>query len=561
MNLYGIDIDPIALQITICDLLEIADREKWHDIIGHFVLGNPLIDQDDEKGIAEKTHLFATKRYYSSDMGIDMRHLFGDSSIDIIVGNPPWEKVRLEERKFFKPFMPEISKISQKDKRQSAIVNLKNRASASYDWYQQITDDYALFKNSVTSHPHINKSLSGELNTYALFTELSLNLLNDNGVLSLIVKSAIVTSPANKPFFSHIITNLNLASVCLYDNAFRIFSIDSREKFCIITCTRKANPTFELIAGANKFGDFHALERNVLSGEEIRIINPNTQMIPNITRNTDLQLLLNVHRRLPLFEEVYPECHFGRLVHLTAHAHYIDTQPTDDNLPIYEGKFIERYDARFSTFAGLSDDQKYSAKAQARKSLAADGQKELPESRYYIQMPFWNKLSVNYAEPYMLCWRSLTSNTNARTTLAMLLPTMPTCQSIQFLQTRSMADLLMMLALFNSKPFDYFVRLKMPGIDLTQSVIRQIPVPCRDAYRQQVPYSGTLQTLEQHILERVSAILFQEPLVKSIANSTPSASVQGKPQMTLEKEIDDLFCIAYNLRNLERETVQLGFKN
>ena len=94
LNLYGIDIDPIALQITICDLLELTPQDSWHEIISHFILGNPLIDQPDEKDISLKTRLFATGRFYNSDMGIDVNRLFGNTCIDIVVGNPPCPKDR-----------------------------------------------------------------------------------------------------------------------------------------------------------------------------------------------------------------------------------------------------------------------------------------------------------------------------------------------------------------------------------------------------------------------------------------------------------------------------------
>lgn len=563
MNLYGIDIDPIALQIAICGLLnKVEDRSKWNTIIGHFTLGNPLISQPNEKSVNIKTRLFAIKRYYSPDMGINISELHNTLRFDVIVGNPPWEKIRFEERKFFRPIMPEISDTSQKNKRRVLINRLKTLAPDCYDWYMQVSDDYGKFRNTADEHPYINKSISGELNTYALFSELSLNMLSNTGVMSLITKSSVVTSPANKQLFAYLSDGKCLASICLYSNAKRIFSIDSREQFCILTCTGSQNETFELVAGAAEVSDFHQLERIRLSTEDVSCINPNTKMLPSITKNNDIETLLDIHKRLPLFKDVYPNCHFGRLVHLTAHSENIDTLKTDMNLPIYEGKFIERYDARFTTFSGLSDAQKYAGKAHARKCKTVDSKKELPESRYFIHKDYWDKLSAAYTEPYMLCWRSLTSPTNARTTLAMILPKMPTCQSIQFLQIANKIDLLIILALFDSKPFDYFVRLKMPGIDLTQNVIKQIPVPQRKVYQHQVSYSGISQPLEKHILARVTDILAEEPIVLPLLREM-GVSIKVKQEISksvLEKEIDDLFFIAYGLSELETKTINLSFK-
>ena len=38
---YGVDIDPIALQICIVNLLQYADQNEWKTIISHFTFGNP----------------------------------------------------------------------------------------------------------------------------------------------------------------------------------------------------------------------------------------------------------------------------------------------------------------------------------------------------------------------------------------------------------------------------------------------------------------------------------------------------------------------------------------
>ena len=100
----------------------------------------------------------------------------------------------------------------------------------------------------------------------------------------------------------------------------------------------------------------------------------------------------------------------------------------------------------------------------------------VPESRFFIRESKWNKVSRNYHAEYSLYWRSLTSSTNRRTTIATILPHMPTSQSIQLLQKRDDYEgLLIILSLFNSVIFDYLVKNKLNGIDLTQTIIIQIP--------------------------------------------------------------------------------------
>lgn len=546
---WGIDVDPIALQNTICYLLSKSRKKDWEEIISHFILGNPLVTGG-EGSFDEKCDMYATGRIYSPLMGIDFFEMHSNLQFDIVIGNPPWEKIRFEERKFFANLCPDISKISKKDKRRIKIEELSTKWPEVFIWAKDVNDDYAAMSSSNFTHPKIKYTVAGELNTYALFTELAFELTKPSGVCSLIIKSALVTSPSNKKFWNMIVTEGFLDSIYLFDNKKKIFPIDSREKFSVITLTHTYTSKFSFMAGLQSANEMATKSFSLVSSNDLKIINPFTKMFPNVSDTKDMQILIDTHNKLPIFETVYPECHFGRLIHLTAHANFIDTVPSETNVPIYEGKFIEQYDARFSTFDMVEDEKRYSAKASSLKNIDTGNGKPLPVSRYFVQKSLWEKYELQYPENYSLCWRSLTSSTNARTTLAMILPRCPTSQSIQLLQTESELDLLMLLGLFNSIPFDYFVRLKMPGIDLTQSVIKQIPVPPKTAYEQNIVFLDEKASLETHILSHLYYMLSNEPLVSKLLENLayPIYEIDFSfNRLIVRKNLDKLFAQAYGL--------------
>ena len=117
------------------------------------------------------------------------------------------------------------------------------------------------------------------------------------------------------------------------------------------------------------------------------------------------------------------------------------------------------------------------------------------------------------------------------------------------LQTPDVEDLVILLALFNSIPFDYFVRIKMPGLDLTQSVIKQIPVPSRSDYDEMLEFGGIECSLKKHIMSYTISILKDEDrlagLVCQLKNSV--YEVEGKDMLQKQKMIDLLFKKAYHL--------------
>lgn len=559
----GIDVDPIALQICVCRLLKKAPQSEWESIIGHFKLGNPLIYTQAHNDNYEKIKMFALGRLYASQMGIDIVNDESFHSIDLVVGNPPWEKIRFEERRFFAHSCPEIAAITKKDSRQKAIKDLENIWTDLYSWSREVQSDYDMMTAKKYAHPLLRLSVCGELNTYALFTELASNMLSENGTLSLILKSSIVSSPVNKALFSFYLNNGYIRAVDLFENKNRIFNIDSRERFCVLTLSKKVKNIFEFSAGLKSIEDYFSKKSVTVTSQDIKLINPVTEMIPNVNDTRHISFLIDAHRRLPVFESVFPNCHFGRLIHLTAHAEYIDRIETSENLPIYEGKFLEQYNARFSTFEGIPEEKKYSAKASAKKNPELMANPLFPQSRFFVQKSLWEKYAQQYPLRYSLCWRSLTSPTNYRTMIAMILKTQPTCQSIQMLQTTDIEELVLLLGLFNSKPFDYFVRLKMPGIDLTQSVVKQIPVPSSKNYEQLMDFRGRYCTIKKHILSYVIYLLSKEltlaELVKEFRKNVYDIE-DNTTELKARQYLDELFFCAYGFSESEYQYILNSFR-
>lgn len=547
--LYGVDIDPVALQICITSLLLRAGDKSAESIASHFTFGNPLIENNAPVSEEERNYLFSVGRLYSPQMGIPSS--FFGTAFDVVVGNPPWEKIRFEERKFFRGVDNAIASIAQKSARDLAVERLKGTWPSVFFWREAIYQDYLKMNSSSYSHHKISASVSGELNTYALFTEFAYNMLSDGGILALIVKSTLVTAPAHQKVWSMFLSNKNVKGVFLFENSQKIFDIDSRERFAVFVAAKAVYERFEFNAGLSSPEMIESSAPILLTADDVLRINPLTHTLPNVNNKREIAFLRDVHRQFKLFSEVYPNCHFGRLIHLTAHSAYIDKQPLSDNVPIYEGKFIEQYDGRYATFRDMSEEKKYAGKASAMRIVPKTDaiEKELPESRFFVHSDLWNKYLVQYSEQYSLCWRSLTSPTNRRTMLAMVLPTCPTCQSIQMLQTDNYEELLLLLALFNSIPFDYLVRIKMPGLDLTQSVIRQIPVPSESDYCEIFEINGRIADLKTHILSYAIYLLRNESRLDGLMSQFKERvyDIRGLEQEEAKKIVDLLFKKAYHL--------------
>ncbi|OTN88460.1 hypothetical protein A5819_000941 [Enterococcus sp. 7E2_DIV0204] len=550
-NIYGIDVDPTALKIS----EHMVSMELGEDSPKlHLLLGNPLLPNcmsvDDKKTLAFEN------RVYNRSMSLDMSFI-PKGGFDLVIGNPPWEKVRFEERTFFKSFYPIISSLSNKKERAEEIEKIKYNNECDYQYYSDVKSDYEIAKLEIKNNYSLKYSTKGELNTYNLFYELAYNLLNSTGVVGLLVKSSMVKTPSNKNLFSFLTENNYLSSVDIFSNTKKIFAIDSREEFAFVISSQVKSEKFLLKSGISDIKDFKSSEDIlVLNKKIIAQINPTNKMLPNFANISEANFIIKMYKKLRSFSEVFSDVSFGRLVHLTNHSEYIKKECTDA-LPIYEGKFIERYNPSFATFDGVLEEDRYKPKASAVVQVK-DG--EIPEARFFINTDFWEKISKHYREQYTIMWRSLTSTTNRRTMLATVMPFVPTAQSIQFLQAMNDKETIIILGLFNSIIFDYFVRMKMPGIDLTQAVIKDIPVPEVSSFDDTIVFNGVEASIYEHLYSRISWLYRNDKRMDNLF-STEVYLYTGNDSKRCNAEIDLILAKLYDLKTKELKKVAGYFKS
>jgi len=434
--------------------------------------------------------VFTSGFIYHEKLSLSIERL---KKYDIILGNPPWEKIRFEEKKFYALFSNKIADNHFKSSRRSEIEQVEMKNVQLADFSKQFKHEVEKAKSNLKKNTFFNLSNNGELNTYALFTNAAVNLKSKRGVVGLILKSAIVTSQVNQILFRYLTKENLLISVFDFINRKKIFSIDSRERFCFLLLGHSQNKKFHVSMNICDVSKIEIAKPEIeMSTDDLRLLNPFTGMLPNFSKKSEIDLLLRVSNDFPFFKNVYDNVRFGRIVHLTSHSDFISRKRSESNIPVYEGKFFNQFDGKYSGFNGVADELRYGNKASSVNLDESKKENEnyLPESRFFINTEKWQQLSKNHNEKFMLAWRSLTSATNRRTCIATVLPFIPASQSVQFLTTNK-GDLLYLAGLFNSVVFDFILKKKLSGIDLTQSVINQMPVPKIDQTTSIISFNGS----------------------------------------------------------------------
>ena len=159
-----------------------------------------------------------------------------EAGFDCVIGNPPWERMKLQEREFFSLPAPEIATATNAAKRRQLVDRLQARDAALYARYREAldgADSLLTYCRTSDQYPLTGK---GDINTYAVFAELAYRLVAPHGRVGLLVPSGIASDMTTKDFFAAVAGSNRLIRLLDFENRLKTFfpEVDNRFKFCIL---------------------------------------------------------------------------------------------------------------------------------------------------------------------------------------------------------------------------------------------------------------------------------------------------------------------------------------
>jgi hypothetical protein len=96
---------------------------------------------------------------------------------DVVLGNPPWEVVQLVEEEYFSQRLPEIAELTGA-RRGNAIAALEISRPGVFLTYLADKRRFEAVNQFARASGRFRLTAAGKINTYALFSELALNLVS-----------------------------------------------------------------------------------------------------------------------------------------------------------------------------------------------------------------------------------------------------------------------------------------------------------------------------------------------------------------------------------------------
>ena len=467
--------------------------------------------------------------------------IFARGGFDVVLGNPPWERVKLLEREFFAKRELSIAKTQNAAERKKRIAALP--ATNPVLWKEwtiatRIAQGQSHFMRQSGRYPFCGK---GDVNTYALFAEHNWSVLAPHGYAGFIVPGGIVTDDTTKEYFQALLHRSALTSVHHFENESLVFKgLHHAYRFVLLTIG--ASPQVDLVFYARRAVDLDDRWRHfALTPSEFATINPNTRTCPTFRSRRDADINLAMYRRAGvLWREGDPDgnpwgLRFLSMFHMTNDSGLFRTRAelvsagwnmeTDRfekdkmvMLPLYEAKMIHHFDHRFGTFETQSEAQANQGKLPELDDVAHVDPWRATLPRYWLpEDEVESRLVDTWDRRWLLGWRDVTGAEKIRTVIACIIPRVAVSNKFPLVMPSTDPQLVAALyANMLSIPFDYCARRKIGGISMNYFIVRQLPALHPETYARPSPWAPSTR-IRDWLLPRVLELTYTAWNLKNFA--------------------------------------------
>jgi hypothetical protein len=577
-NLFGVDLSPDAVEIAQLALWIRTAREgkPLSELTQNIICGNSLVDDPDIDARAldwEKTFPAIFSRE--------------ESGFDCVIGNPPWERMKLQEREYFDSIDPNIASAVDAATRRKLIKQLEKTNPEIHDRFSKAKDSAdktQAFVRSCDKYPLTGK---GDINTYTIFAELAYRIVSPQGRAGLLVPSGIATEHTTKEFFSNLVNTKAIVAVYDFENNKPIFvDVHRSFKFCILLFNgaKWHNEKADFAFFSHDIEDLKDKNRHIsLNKNDFMLLNPNTGTCPIFRTKRDAELTKAIYKRVPVlidnnrieggnpwgakFLRMFDQTNDAELFYTTeklkADGYKLKgnkwTKGKKIFLPLYEAKMFRPYDHRYGSVYVKAENWVNQGQTIETTLIEHQNPEFVVQPRWWIEsVEVKNKL-LDGSSYGFLAFRDITRATDSRTLLASFIPysgVVNTAPLIIFDKNMSAEQGCCLLANLNSYILDFVVRQKIGHIHINFFIIEQLPIFGPDAYRQRCPWNKRI-TLESWISNRVLKLTCTSndmiPLAEAAGFDPPVHKWKPDERAELMAELDAAFFILYRI---DREDVE-----
>lgn len=428
-----------------------------------------------------------------------------------VIGNPPWDRMKLQQVEWFAERRPEIAMAQRASDRKKMITGLEKAGDPLAQDFARASERAEAGARMARKGGDYPLLSGGDVNLYSLFVERAMTVVKKEGLIGLIVPSGIASDKTAAKFFKGVATEGRLKALYDFENK-KVFFPDVHASFKF--CTFVASPSETTDEAKLAFYLHNIAELNdpdrcfILSAEDFARVNPNTGTAPIFRSRRDADLTKAIYAAAPILVDrssdeavkAWP-VKYATMFHMTNDSEFFRTRaeledqegayPLGGNLygsasgnwvPLYEGKMVQAYDHRAASVVVNPDNQSRPAQPFATTIEQHENAAWVPDPQFWVPSA---ECGWEHSDGWVLGFKEITAPTNARTMIAALFPRVGFGNKVPLLSPLGEDRREWLLcANLNALPFDFAARQKVQGQTLNLFIVEQLPVIQPDRFEQ-----------------------------------------------------------------------------
>ncbi len=500
-----------------------------------------------------------------------------EGGFDAIVGNPPWDRIKLQQVEWFAARRPEIAKAQRASDRTKMIKALDKTGDPLFADYAKADKRAADTMRVARKSGHFPLLSRGDINLYSLFVERAHALVKPGGMVGLLTPSGIASDLSASEFFRKVATGGHLKALYDFENKKVFFpDVHASFKFCIMV----ASPERKFDAAECAFYLHNIAElKNTdqafpIAASDFARVNPNTGTAPIFRTRRDMALTTAIYERCPVLVDksggeavaAWP-VKYATMFHMTNDSHLFRTRaeleeqegawPIGGNrwqsaagewVPLYAGRMFWHFDHRASSVT-TNDENVHNAALS--ESVSCD-QKRDPS--FTVEPQFWvSWTSIQSKRDWVLAFRDITNPTNERTIVSAILPKAGYNNKAPLLDTSDAELAAKLCGNFCSLAFDFVARKKMQGTNANWYIVEQLPVIPPAAYGSSFGPKSAADIVKAAVLELTYTAHDMAPFARDMGHVDAKGEVlppfiwDEERRLHLRAKLDALYFILYGV--------------
>lgn len=406
------------------------------------------------------------KRWYCGDSLMADRKVWttmAPEGFDAVIGNPPWEKVKLSRHEFMKS--------SGTKRHYGAQIH-----GLDEERFAQQRDEVANYSRRLLArYPDLG---NGEPDLYIAFTDLFFELCKGQGVVAALIPGGLIRSQGTQAMRQKIFDASQSVSLSIIDNRARFFAIDTRFKFLAVTLTKAGSEKSkrEPITLLHERGTPTGLETTGTAtiGRAALAAVRDDLSLPEVRSVAEWKLFSKIAEAGVSWEE--PGCgwtpKFCREVDMTKERPKFLSRAAPGALPLVEGRMVQAH--RFGVKGHVSG----TGRSALWEAFPIGGSRLSPQ--FWIYPSDMPRANQHRADVLRVGFCDIAGQTNERSLMASLIPAGVVCgnkvPTILFPDDPSEERLLVWASIANSFAFDWMLR-RVLTTTVNYFLLQSVPMP------------------------------------------------------------------------------------